>query len=145
MTKIASLVLAMMVGLLTCGQRQNNPEVFTVQLLCNSPELYRIDYVASLDGEYLCQGGIANFDKIPLNNDPYLFVYFSQEDLEGQAEGKLSLELHLYDEKEDREIAILDPIEMDARLGAKHIVQVTGSKEEGYTAGLAAVRPTGER
>ena len=25
MTKIASVVLAMMVGLITCGQRQNNP------------------------------------------------------------------------------------------------------------------------
>ena len=57
-------------------------------------------------------------------------MYFSQEDLEGQEEGKLSLELHLYDEKEDKEIAVLEPVEMKARLGAKHIVQVTGSKEE---------------
>ena len=52
---------------------------------------------------------------------------------------------HLYDEKEDKEIAVLEPVEMKARLGAKHIVQVTGSKEEGYTAGLAALRPLVER
>ena len=50
MAKIASLVLAVMAGLLTCGQQQ----VFTLQFLCSSPEIYRIDYVASLDGEYLC-------------------------------------------------------------------------------------------
>lgn len=141
MTKIASVVLAMMVGLITCGQRQNNPEVFTVQLLCNSPEVYRIDYVASLDGEYLCQGGIANFDKIPLNNDPYLFVYFSQEALEGREKGTLTLELHLYGENEDKEMAVLDPIDVPARLGSKQIIQITGSETEGYAAGLAGSRP----
>ena len=35
MAKIASLVLAVMAGLLTCGQQQNNPEVFTLQFLCS--------------------------------------------------------------------------------------------------------------
>lgn len=141
MAKIASLVLTVMVGLLTCGQRQNNPDVFTLQFLCASPEIYRIDYVASLDGEYLCTGGVANFEKVPLNNDPHVFDYFTREALEGREEGTLSLELHLYDEKEDKEIAILDPIDMQARLGAKRVVLIRGDKASGFRAELAAQRP----
>ncbi len=137
MEKIAA-VLALVMGLLTGGQRGNSPELFTVQLYCDSPEVYRIDYVTSLDGEYLCTGGIANFDKVPLDNDAHLFVYFSQEDLEGAEEGELSLELRLYDEKEDQEIAVLGPVDMKARLGAKDIIQISGSQETGYRAKLAA-------
>lgn len=145
MAKIASLVLTVMVGLLTCGQRQNNPDVFTLQFLCTSPEIYRIDYVASLDGEYLCTGGVANFEKVPLNNDPYVFDYFTQEALEGREEGSFSLELHLYDEKEDKEIAILDPMDMQARLGAKRVILIRGDKASGFQAELAAQRPAAGR
>lgn len=141
MAKIASLVLAVMAGLLTCGQQQNNPEVFTLQFLCSSPEIYRIDYVVSLDGDYLCRGGVANFEKGPLNHDAHVCDYFTQEALEGREEGTLTLELHLYGENEDKEMAVLDPIDVPARLGSKQIIQITGSETEGYAAGLAGSRP----
>ncbi len=141
MAKIASLVLAVMAGLLTCGQQQNNPEVFTLQFLCSSPEIYRIDYVVSLDGDYLCRGGVANVEKVPLNHDAHVYDYFTQEALEGREKGTLTLELHLYGENEDKEMAVLDPIDVPARLGSKQIIQITGSETEGYAAGLAGSRP----
>ena len=141
MAKIASLVLAVMAGLLTCGQQQNNPEVFTLQFLCSSPEIYRIDYVVCLDGDYLCRGGVANVEKVPLNHDAHVYDYFTQEALEGREKGTLTLELHLYGENEDKEMAVLDPIDVPARLGSKQIIQITGSETEGYAAGLAGSRP----
>ena len=140
MAKIASLVLAVMAGLLTCGQQQNNPEVFTLQFLCSSPEIYRIDYVVSLDGDYLCRG-VANVEKVPLNHDAHVYDYFTQEALEGREKGTLTLELHLYGENEDKEMAVLDPIDVPARLGSKQIIQITGSETEDYAAGLAGSRP----
>ena len=136
MAKIASLVLAVMAGLLTCGQQQNNPEVFTLQFLCSSPEIYRIDYVVSLDGERLCRGGVANFEKVPLNHDAHVCDYFTQEALEGREEGTLTLELFLYDENEDTEIAVLELTDVPAKLGSKQIVQITGSETEDYMAKL---------
>lgn len=136
MAKIASLVLAVMAGLLTCGQQQNNPEVFTLQFLCSSPEIYRIDYVVSLDGDYLCRGGVANFEKVPLNHDAHVCDYFTQEALEGREEGTLTLELFLYDENEDTEIAVLELTDVPAKLGSKQIVQITGSETEDYMAKL---------
>ena len=141
MAKIASLVLAVMAGLLTCGQQQNNPEVFTLQFLCSSPEIYRIDYVVSLDGDYLCRGGVANVEKVPLNHDAHVYDYFTQEALEGREKGTLTLELHLYGENEDKEMAVLDPIDVPVRLGSKQIIQITVSETEGYAAGLAGSRP----
>ena len=141
MAKISSLAFAMLVGLLTCGQRQNNPDVFTLQFFCASPAIYRIDYVASLDGERLCRGGVANVEKVPLSHDAHVYDYFTQEALEGREKGTLTLELHLYGENEDKEMAVLDPIDVPARLGSKQIIQITGSETEGYAAGLAGSRP----
>lgn len=132
MEKFASLVLAMMAGLLACGQSQSAPDAFTVQFLCSSPEIYRIDYVASLDGKYLCTGGVANFEKVPLNHDPFVCDYFTQEALEGREKGVFTLELHLYDEKEDQEIAILEPVDLKARLGAREIILINGDKAGGF-------------
>ncbi len=137
MTKIASVVLAMMVGLITCGQQQNNPEVFALQFLCSSPEIYRIDYVVSLDGDYLCRGGVANFEKVPLNHDAHVFDYFTQEAMNGQTEGSLTVKLTLYDEKEDRAIAVLEPVDLPARLGEKQIILISGDKASGFTVELA--------
>lgn len=137
MAKIASLVLAVMAGLLTCGQQQNNPEVFTLQFLCSSPEIYRIDYVVSLDGDYLCRGGVANFEKVPLNHDAHVFDYFTQEAMNGQTEGSLTVKLTLYDEKEDRAIAVLEPVDLPARLGEKQIILISGDKASGFTVELA--------
>ena len=47
MGKMTSLLLSVLMGLMACGQ-SNSPDLFTVQLYCTSPEVYRIDYVASL-------------------------------------------------------------------------------------------------
>ena len=137
MGKMTSLLLSVLMGLMACGQ-SNSPDLCTVQRYCTSPEVYRIDYVASLDGEYLCTGGVANFDKKPLNSDPYVLVYFSKDDLEGKEEGEMSLELRLYDEKEDREIAVLGPVDMEARLGEKRFVVVDWDQEAGFSAELRA-------
>ncbi len=138
MEKIVSVILAVLTGLLAGGQPNNPAELFTIQLLCTSPEIYRIDYVAYLDSEYLCTGGVANFEEKPLNMDPAVLVYFSQDDLEGKEEGSMSLELRLYDEKEDKEIAVLGPVEVEARLGKKDIIQISGDKTSGFAAKQAA-------
>ena len=84
---------------------------------------------------------MANVEKVPLSHDAHVYDYFTQEALEGREKGTLTLELHLYGENEDKEMAVLDPIDVPARLGSKQIIQITGSETEGYAAGLAGSRP----
>ena len=114
-----------------------DPDLLGIQFLCDSEEIYRIDYIASLDGEYLCTSGIANFEKTPLNDDPNVVAYFTREELEGREEGEFSLEFQLYGENEDQVMAVAGPVSMPLRFGTRYTVTISGDSSGGFTAELA--------
>ena len=93
-----------------------------LNFIIRSPEVYRVDFVSSLNDKYLRMGGFANADHSTLNGADDFYVTFSHYDIEENSkwndaepfEGILSLELHLYD-NDTEEIACIDNVDMPVK------------------------------
>lgn len=121
-----------------CGVH-SDPNALTVQFLCDSEEVYRIDYIAYVDGEYLCMGGLDDYGHDTLKGKRGLFQLFSEQDLkrwgkDGREYTDFALELHLYNRDGKKEIGKTDRVEMPAQIGASHTVRVTGDSKNGFQA-----------
>ncbi len=137
MKKLCVLLVAFLV-FTSCGVH-SDPNALTVQFLCDSEEVYRIDYVAYVDGEYLCMGGLDDYGQDTLKGKRDLFQMFSEQDLkrwgkDGREYTNFALELHLYDQGGEQEIGVTQRVEMPAQIGASHTVRVTGNSTNGFQA-----------
>lgn len=137
MKRLGLLMLAILF-FASCGVH-SDPNALTVQFLCDSAEVYRIDYIAYVDGEYLCMGGVADYGHDSLKGKRDLFQLFFEQDLkrwgkDGREYTDFALELHLYSQGGEKEIGVTPRVEMPAQIGASHTVRVTGSSAEGFQA-----------
>lgn len=91
------LMLIMCLGACATPKAAQKDGVLMVNFKCDSERVFRVDYLAFTDGEQLCMGGIADYDKKTLKGKDDMAVPFGKEDLTADdgASKELSLELHI--------------------------------------------------
>ncbi len=132
MKKLPLLLLMFILFLGACSADQKDG-VLLVNFKCGSEQIFRIDYLAYTDGEYLCMGGMADYDKEALKDRDDMAVPFQGGDLtlEDGTVKQLSLELHLYG-ADEQELAAIPATVVPGAPGGECTVTISEDGQGGF-------------
>ena len=108
------------------------PDSFTVEIICESEDIYQL-YYACYQGDS-CQGlgGVADPDGQALSPDTSLTVTFPSSDLED-----FGIALSPYGRDDLTAITTTDPLIFPAEFGGHYTVVLFGDRESGFQVTLA--------
>ena len=111
-------------------------DAVTIQLVCQSEDVYQIFYSTYLEGEAYGQGGWADLDGKALTPETSLTASFDKEYFEGKDISTLSMDFSPYGEGDTVELATTEQVAIPAEYGETYTILFTGDEENGFTAQL---------
>ena len=134
---------AALLGLAGCETAAKNAtheldaqDAVTIQLVCQSEDIYQIFYSTYLEGRAYGQGGWADLDGKALTPETDLTASFDKDYFEGQDISTLSMDFSPYGEGDTAEIATTPQVSIPAKYGEHYIIVFSGDEETGFTAQL---------
>ena len=106
-------------------------DAVTIQLVCQSEDVYQIFYSTYLEGEAYGQGGWADLDGKALTPETSLTASFDKEYFEGKDISTLSMDFSPYGEGDT-----VEQVAIPAEYGETYTILFTGDEENGFTAQL---------
>ena len=122
--------LLSLAGCQTVVQEVDAQDAVTIQLVCQSEDVYQIFYSTYLEGEAYGQGGWADLDGKSLT------ASFDKEYFEGKDISTLSMDFSPYGEGDTVELATTEQVPIPAEYGETYTILFTGDEESGFTAQL---------
>ena len=117
-------------------QELDAQDAVTIQLVCQSEDVYQIFYSTYLEGEAYGQGGWADLDGKALTPETSLTASFDKEYFEGKDISTLSMDFSPYGEGDTVELATTEQVAIPAEYGETYTILFTGDEENGFTAQL---------
>lgn len=128
------IVFALIMLLLSaCGQ-EDNADAFTVEIKCESAEVYRIFYSTYIDGQYYGMGAVADQDGRVITSDMVLKTVLTRSYFENSDITLLSMDFSPYGENDSYEMETTNKVEFEAEYGKTYTVIISGDKESGFRA-----------
>lgn len=131
-----SAALLSLAGCQTVVQEVDAQDAVTIQLVCQSQDVYQIFYSTYLEGEAYGQGGWADLDGKALTPETSLTASFDKEYFEGKDISTLSMDFSPYGEGDTVELATTEQVAIPAEYGETYTILFTGDEENGFTAQL---------
>ena len=127
---IISSLIFMSVILCGCGT-----DSFTVNVVCESEDVYMIFYSTYLDDELCGIGGMADYDKNPLTKESKLKRTFSKAYFDGRDDvSSFSMDLSPYGRDDTSEAGTTNQVYIAARYGGEYTIVLSGNRRNGFTA-----------
>ena len=98
-------------------QELDAQDAVTIQLVCQSEDVYQIFYSTYLEGEAYGQGGWADLDGKALTPETSLTASFDKEYFEGKDISTLSMDFSPYGEGDTVELATTEQVAIPAEYG----------------------------
>lgn len=117
-------------------QELNAQDAVTIQLVCQSEDVYQIFYSTYLEGEEYGQGGWADMDGKALTPETSLTASFDKDYFEDKDLSTLSMDFSPYGEGDTVELATTEQVDIPAKYGETYTILFTGDGESGFTAQL---------
>ena len=117
-------------------QELNAQDAVTIQLVCQSEDVYQIFYSTYLEGEEYGQGGWADMDGKALTPETSLTASFDKDYFEDKDLSTLSMEFAPYGAGDTVELATTEQVDIPAKYGETYTILFTGDEESGFTAQL---------
>ena len=117
-------------------QELNAQDAVTIQLVCQSEDVYQIFYSTYLEGEEYGQGGWADMDGKALTSETSLTASFGKDYFDGKDLSTLSIDFSPYGEGDTVELATTEQVDIPAKYGETYTILFTGDEESGFTAQL---------
>lgn len=117
-------------------QELNAQDAVTIQLVCQSEDVYQIFYSTYLEGEEYGQGGWADMDGKALTSETSLTASFDKDYFDGKDLSTLSMDFSPYGEGDTVELATTEQVDIPAKYGETYTLLFTGDEESGFTAQL---------
>lgn len=117
-------------------QELNAQDAVTIQLVCQSEDVYQIFYSSYLEGEEYGQGGWADMDGQALTSETSLTASFDKDYFDGKDLSTLSMDFSPYGEGDTVELATTEQVDIPAKYGETYTILFTGDEESGFTAQL---------
>ena len=117
-------------------QELNAQDAVTIQLVCQSEDVYQIFYSTYLEGEEYGQGGWADMDDKALTSETSLTASFDKDYFDGKDLSTLSMDFSPYGEGDTVELATTEQVDIPAKYGETYTILFTGDEESGFTAQL---------
>lgn len=117
-------------------QELNVQDAVTIQLVCQSEDVYQIFYSTYLEGEEYGQGGWADMDGKALTSKTSLTASFDKDYFDGKDLSTLSMDFSPYGEGDTVELATTEQVAIPAEYGQTYTILFTGDEESGFTAQL---------
>lgn len=117
-------------------QELNAQDAVTIQLVCQSEDVYQIFYSTYLEGEEYGQGGWADMDGKALTSETSLTASFDKDYFDGKGLSTLSMDFSPYGEGDTVELATTEQVDIPAKYGETYTILFTGDEESGFTAQL---------
>lgn len=117
-------------------QELNAQDAVTIQLVCQSEDVYQIFYSTYLEGEEYGQGGWADMDGKALTFETSLTASFDKDYFDGKDLSTLSMDFSPYGEGDTVELATTEQVDIPAKYGQTYTILFTGDEESGFTAQL---------
>ena len=117
-------------------QELNAQDAVTIQLVCQSEDVYQIFYSTYLEGEEYGQGGWADMDGKALTSETSLTASFDKDYFDGKDLSTLSMDFSPYGEGNTVELATTEQVDIPAKYGETYTILFTGDEESGFTAQL---------
>ena len=117
-------------------QELNAQDAVTIQLVCQSEDVYQIFYSTYLEGEEYGQGGWADMDGKALTSETSLTASFDKDYFDGKDLSTLSMDFSPYGEGDTVELATTEQVDIPAKYGETYTILFTGDEESGFTAQL---------
>lgn len=108
----------------------------TIQLVCESDDIYQVFYTAYLEGEAYTQGGWADLDGGPLTPESDTTAAFPPGFFEGGDLSTLSMDFSPYGPGDTSEIATTQQVAIPAQPGGTYTVVLSGDESSGFVAQL---------
>lgn len=111
-------------------------DAVTIQLVCESEDIYQIYYTAYLAGKESGMGGWADVDGGVLTPESDLSAVLTK-DLLGKGDvSTLSMDFSPYGKGDTVELATTEPVDIPAEYGESYTIVFSGDEESGFTAEL---------
>ena len=117
-------------------QELNAQDAVTIQLVCQSEDVYQIFYSTYLEGEEYGQGGWADMDGKALTSETSLTASFDKDYFDGKDLSTLSMDFSPYGDGDTVELATTEQVDIPAKYGQTYTILFTGDEESGFTAQL---------
>ena len=117
-------------------QELNAQDAVTIQLVCQSEDVYQIFYSTYLEGEEYGQGGWADMDGKARTSETALTAAFGKDYFDGKDLSTLSIDFSPYGEGDTVELATTEQVAIPAEYGQTYTILFTGDEESGFTAQL---------
>ena len=117
-------------------QELNAQDAVTIQLVCQSEDVYQIFYSTYLEGEEYGQGGWADMDGKALTSETSLTASFDKDYFDGKDLSTLSMDFSPYGEGDTVELATTEQVDIAAAYAETYTILFTGDEESGFTAQL---------
>ena len=117
-------------------QELNAQDAVTIQLVCQSEDVYQIFYSTYLEGEEYGQGGWADMDGKALTPETSRTASFDKDYFDGKDLSTLSMDFSPYGEGDAGELATTEQVDSPAKDGETYTILFTGDGESGFTAQL---------
>lgn len=111
-------------------------DAVTIQLVCQSEDVYQIFYSTYLEGEEYGQGGWADMDGKALTPETPLAASFGKDYFEDKDLSTLSMDFSPYGEGDTVELATTEQVDIPAKYGETYTILFIGDEESGFTAQL---------
>lgn len=117
-------------------QELDAQDAVTVQVVCESQDVYQLFYTTYLKGEEYGQGGWADMDGKALTPETSLTASFDKGYFDGKDLSTLSIDFSPYGEGDTVELATTEQVDIPAKYGETYTILFTGDEESGFTAQL---------
>ena len=117
-------------------QELNAQDAVTIQLVCQSEDVYQIFYSTYLEGEEYGQGGWADMDGKALTSETSLTASFDKDYFDGKDLSTLSMDFSPYGEGDTVELATTEQVDIPAKYGETYTILFSGDEESGFIAQL---------
>lgn len=134
MRKLTSILTAVFLMIFTLGScASKNENAFTVKVLCQSREIYRIFWTCYLDGERCGSGGMADLEGNEITEQTNLTLSFSRDYFEGKEDvSGFSIDFSPYGKNDTSEISTTEPVRIPAEYGKTYTILFSGDRASGF-------------
>ena len=135
--KWAVCLLAALLALCLTACGSGGGDAFTVQVICESPDIYQIFYTYYLGDEALGMGGMVDLEGGEITPDSDLSLTFPASYFADGADlSQFAVDFSPYGEGDTSEIATTDKVAIPAVYGETYTVVFSGDEASGFQAVL---------
>lgn len=131
-------VITLLICMTACGgNKKTEVDAFTINVICESNDIYQIYYSCYFDDKYFGMGGMSDNEHNELSTDTELKPIFSKSYFEGREDvSTFSIDFSPYGKNDTSEIGTTNRVYINAEYGKSYTVIFSGNSASGFTAEL---------